>query len=293
MMARRSLALAVALAAGTQAFVASSSGAAARRVRARAVRADEWIATPRASVEEAQSYYAALLECPPEDVTVHSLSPLVATIAGFASEEECSAVLSLLDVRAHRAAGTRGVFVRKQPWADERTQTEGYRSWKNAWMPEDRLPPALTRRAVQVAELPPAYAERWNLLQYEVGEEYRPHMDTVDGFNLSGRAGGRIATLILYLDEDFEGGATTFPQLDLAIAPKRGTALFFQNVQVPLLSREARAMKSDARATHAGEPVLSGTKHVMTKWFHPLPFKQDLSEPNREQERRLKVPVSD
>ena len=46
MMARRSLALAVALAAGTQAFVASSSGAAARRVRARAVRADEWIATP-------------------------------------------------------------------------------------------------------------------------------------------------------------------------------------------------------------------------------------------------------
>ena len=200
----------------------------------------------------------------------------------------------------------------------------------------------------------------WNILrrrlQYEVGEEYRPHMDTVDGarprpvensvenslefreesrrvsrlrtvensivsqsvqwdcrapsivqlgdwkrtvdtsragFNLSGRAGGRIATLILYLDEDFEGGATTFPQLDLAIAPKRGTALFFQNVQVPLLSREARAMKSDARATHAGEPVLSGTKHVMTKWFHPLPFKQDLSEPNREQERRLKVPVSD
>jgi predicted 2-oxoglutarate/Fe(II)-dependent dioxygenase YbiX len=55
-----------------------------------------------------------------------------------------------------------------------------------------------------------------------------------------------LLTLLLYLDDDCDGGETDFPQQDIRVAPRRGDALWFQH-----------------RVLHAGRPVTRGVKHVL------------------------------
>lgn len=53
-------------------------------------------------------------------------------------------------------------------------------------------------------------------------------------------------TLIVYLNQNYQGGETDFPEQKERILPKTGTALFFQHMLL-----------------HAGLPVLSGVKYVL------------------------------
>ena len=55
-----------------------------------------------------------------------------------------------------------------------------------------------------------------------------------------------LLTLLLYLDEDFEGGETEFPEQGETIAPRAGNALWLQHAVL-----------------HAGKPVTRGTKHLL------------------------------
>jgi hypothetical protein len=55
-----------------------------------------------------------------------------------------------------------------------------------------------------------------------------------------------LLTLLLYLDDDCDGGETDFPEQDIRVTPRRGDALWFQH-----------------RVLHAGRPVARGVKHVL------------------------------
>ena len=73
------------------------------------------------------------------------------------------------------------------------------------------------------------------VVAYGVGGQYEPHRDYF-GSGLLGSSpkaesgGDRIATLLYYLSDVQEGGATVFPSLGLAVHPQRGSALFWYNV---------------------------------------------------------------
>ena len=68
---------------------------------------------------------------------------------------------------------------------------------------------------------------------------------------------GWRGTLLMYLHEPERGGDTSFPQLGLRFAAKRGCALFF-SYDRPLPS---------TRTLHGGSPVQAGEKWVATKWL--------------------------
>ena len=76
------------------------------------------------------------------------------------------------------------------------------------------------------------------------------------------RGGQRVATLIMYLHEPEGGGATIFPDVDLAIAPKRGNAVFFSYA-----TPEASTL-----TLHGGDPVTAGEKWIATKWLRQSVF---------------------
>jgi prolyl 4-hydroxylase len=59
-----------------------------------------------------------------------------------------------------------------------------------------------------------------------------------------------------------EGGATRFVKHDLAVSPKAGMALLWNNL-LPDGSPNHETM-------HCGEPVTSGYKVIITKWFRIL-----------------------
>jgi len=79
------------------------------------------------------------------------------------------------------------------------------------------------------------------VIRYDVGGEYPPHQDTHPD------RPERLYTLVWYLNSDFRGGQTTFPEQGFSVLPHEGMLLCFPS-----------------RYLHAGLPVLSGTKLIAT-----------------------------
>lgn len=105
--------------------------------------------------------------------------------------------------------------------------------------------------------------ERPQVLKYDVGQEYKTHHDYFNYPNKFVSDNDRIATVIVYLNDDFEGGETFFPHLNVRVKPIKGSAIFFEYKYI----RELNEM-----TLHAGLPVTSGTKYIATTWIRPNEF---------------------
>ena len=91
--------------------------------------------------------------------------------------------------------------------------------------------------------LPWTHAECLQLVSYTSGQRFATHVDYFE--HLDGQTerngGQRLFSGLVYLNDgsdgsdgsnggEFEGGATTFPTLNLTFVPKKGTMLFWRNV---------------------------------------------------------------
>lgn len=83
--------------------------------------------------------------------------------------------------------------------------------------------------------------ERFRFYRYDPGQQFNWHQD-----GAYERANGERSwvTFMVYLNDGFEGGTTTFAFCE--VVPKQGTALFFSH-ELP----------------HCGEPVTAGRKYVL------------------------------
>jgi prolyl 4-hydroxylase len=122
---------------------------------------------------------------------------------------------------------------------------------------------AITEMRVDAMEVP-------TVLHYSEGQEFLPHFDITlnpDSPDYEERlAKGdrqRVITFLLYLNDDYEGGATEFPVIDLSWKGRKGAGLFFWNVQ------PCGAL--DERTLHAGAPVSRGEKWVLSQWIEGRP----------------------
>lgn len=100
------------------------------------------------------------------------------------------------------------------------------------------------------------------VLRYAVGEEFVLHCDFLDPRLLQDeidRAGQRSATFLIYLNEDFDGGETSFPVLGIDHRGRTGDGLVFGNLD--------RFRAPDARTQHAGKPPTRGVKWVFSQWI--------------------------
>lgn len=102
--------------------------------------------------------------------------------------------------------------------------------------------------------------ENIQITKYQENEFYKGHWDffNTPPFNLSFTKNDRIATFIIYLNENFEGGSTYFSDLDLRITPQSGSALYF-NYNCDILNK--------LKTKHVGETVTAGTKYIATIWI--------------------------
>lgn len=101
--------------------------------------------------------------------------------------------------------------------------------------------------------------EPLSVIQYEQGQEYRPHCDgACDG--LEHLHAGRVATMLMYCVVPEQGGGTTFSRADVYIKPRQGQAVFFSY-------RGPDGRMDSGLTEHSGCPVLNGTKWVVTQWF--------------------------
>ncbi|KAH7672178.1 Procollagen-proline dioxygenase protein [Dioscorea alata] len=70
---------------------------------------------------------------------------------------------------------------------------------------------AIEKRIVVFPRVPAENGELIQVLRYEANQFYKPHHDYFyDTYNLK-RGGQRVATMLMYLSDDVEGGETYFP----------------------------------------------------------------------------------
>ncbi len=108
-----------------------------------------------------------------------------------------------------------------------------------------------------------AYAEPTQAQHYDPGGEFKPHTDTFEDYELERFAtptlGQRSWTFMVYLNEDCEGGETAFVNTGIAIRPRTGLAVIWNNL-LP-------GGRPNPDSLHHGMPVRSGRKDIVTKWF--------------------------
>jgi len=170
------------------------------------------------------------------------------------TEEEASALIAAADVRFKRSPTVcdelGGCVI------DERTSS-------SADVPPSPMAEALQKRGKSFANLP--IAETIQIVRYEPGQEYKPHLDAFDasegGEHAMAQYEGRQreATILIYLRAPESGGETIFPELNLRVPPIPRAAIFWRNV------RPDGAI--DGRTLHGGAPVHNGVKYAANLWL--------------------------
>jgi hypothetical protein len=102
------------------------------------------------------------------------------------------------------------------------------------------------------------------VLHYEVGQQITPHFDFIDA-NAPDYAeqireqGQRMITFLLYLNDDYDGGETTFPELGIVHRGTVGGGLYFINAHADLTANR--------RMLHTGSPPVRGEKWVVSQFI--------------------------
>ena len=137
---------------------------------------------------------------------------------------------------------------------------------------------ALVHRAERLLRSDWSTFEAPTVIRYEPGERLAPHYDANRSAETedAGRGGQTLATLLVYLTDGAEkGGRTLFGKLDLAVTPKKGSALLF------FPAHEDGTF--DERLEHEGEEAVE-EKWVARIWKHQrrVPYPYGLTERPKE-----------
>jgi prolyl 4-hydroxylase len=131
----------------------------------------------------------------------------------------------------------------------------------------------LQSRMSAACGIPLQHFEAPTQLHYDVGEQIADHFDFVDpriAQDYAGeiaRNGQRIITFIVYLNDEYAGGETSFRKLGITHRGSIGEGIYFVNA-LPDLS-------PDMRMVHAGEPVTQGEKWIVTQFIRSRPTRQE------------------
>jgi hypothetical protein len=116
---------------------------------------------------------------------------------------------------------------------------------------------------------PSNHMEAPAVLHYAVGEQITDHYDFVDPQSPNylqhiREHGQRMATFLMYLNDDFEGGATDFPHFGVRQEAVLGMGLCFLNALPD--------GQPDTRMLHAGLPPLRGEKWIVSQFIRSRPW---------------------
>ncbi|XP_077498218.1 prolyl 4-hydroxylase subunit alpha-1-like [Amblyomma americanum] len=218
----------------------------------------------------------------PVKIEEASLSPYIIIFHDIIRDRDINDLLAFATPR----------LLRSTHYGEHGMETSLIRTSSNAWLGDEDAPVALrlNRFLQSLLGLGTKYskgeAEHYQLANYGVGGQYVAHHDflaeiykdpnrKMDDFERV--SGDRIATLMFYLSDVEEGGATVFPHLGVRLTPKKGNAAFWWN-----LNSDG---EGEQLTKHGGCPVLYGSKWIANKWFRSnsnvfrLPCARNRSEP--------------
>jgi prolyl 4-hydroxylase len=217
------------------------------------------VAVPDPQIEQAPLY----LDAGDRQVCVLQAmyNPRVVVFGGLLSDEECAALIEMAAPRLARSLTVETKSGGEEVNADRTSSGMFFQRGEN------ELICRIEARIARLVNWPEENGEGLQVLHYRPGTEYKPHYDYFDPKEpgtptILKRGGQRVGTVIMYLGEPEKGGGTSFPDVHLEVAPKRGNAVFFS------YDRPHPA----TRSLHGGTPVLAGEKWIATKWLRERKF---------------------
>jgi prolyl 4-hydroxylase len=193
-------------------------------------------------------------------------NPNVAVIDGILSEQECDKLIQFSSGKLQRSSvvdrSTGGHQISK-------VRTSEGTHFERA---ENAVIERLEARISALTGTPVINGEPVQILHYGVGGEYLGHHDYFDPVDPGStphlaNGGQRIATMVVYLCDVDAGGGTGFPEIELTVRPKKGSAVYFEYC---VIGNEHN--NTDPRLLHAGLPVERGEKWIATKWIRQRPY---------------------
>lgn len=127
----------------------------------------------------------------------------------------------------------------------------------------------------KLTNAPISHIEPPQLVKYSPGGLYVEHYDFIeekykttdpDSWNqFISKGGQRVLSVILYLNDNFEGGTTNFPLSGIDIKPKQGKLVIWKNVD--------ESNNLDYSTKHSSTPIIKGTKYILVTWIREFPYK--------------------
>jgi prolyl 4-hydroxylase len=195
---------------------------------------------------------------PPPGVTLHE-RPAVRSFAEFITDQACDWLIARARGRLKRALIYDPAYGRDVADQMRTNSAVGF-----DLMDVDLVQIVIQYRMAAAVGQPVHNMEGPTVLHYEVGEQITEHTDFVNPRIPNyeeeiRRRGERIITFLIYLNDDYGGGETEFPQLRVRHKGRRRDGLFFVNA----LSDG----RPDIRMVHAGRPPTSGEKWIVSQFI--------------------------
>jgi len=184
---------------------------------------------------------------------------MINEIKHFLTPDECKEIIKMID--ANNQKSTVVIGGTKQVGLDDS------RTSSTSNLPDIPLIQQIKQRIATTLELKVDRGEPIQGQLYNGGEYFRPHYDWFGKEAMEshgGIAGQRTHTLMIYLNDDFKGGETNFPNKELSVKPELGKAVWWRNTKDD--------GSGDETVLHEGSDVISGTKYIITAWFRERNF---------------------
>jgi prolyl 4-hydroxylase len=174
-------------------------------------------------------------------------------VGQFLSGEECAHLMAMIDQVA-----------RPSPTYDAQTEQKYRTSYSGDVDSSDSFVRMIERRLCDLLGVDTAWGETVQGQRYAPGQEFQAHYDWFDTAAAYWpkeieRGGQRSWTAMAYLNDIPEGGATVFERIGVSVQPQAGALLIWNNALPD--------GRPNSDVIHAGKPVVSGVKYIITKWF--------------------------
>lgn len=124
----------------------------------------------------------------------------------------------------------------------------------------------LKKHISKITNIPTYFQEPFCIIKYNENGKYDLHYDSSDPDLVN--EDPRVYSFIFYLNDNYEGGETHFPDLDnKLIKPKKGKMVYWRNLD--------DNQNYNHNTKHAGLPVTKGTKWILTLWIRDINIKRD------------------
>ena len=182
-----------------------------------------------------------------------SKDPKVFLVENFFSKKECFELIEKNYENLTDTKVTDGHKVKKS----------NLRTGKYTFLKEDKSEYHLIKKICKLHDWSIKNVEKPQMINYRQGNWYAPHYDAFDEYILKEKEeikGQRLFTNIIYLNENFTGGETVFPKLNLSIKPKIGMLLSFQNC-----FNGTNFLNPFMQ--HSSSPIKKGEKNIISVWL--------------------------